>query len=180
MAGQNLFRALEHNNLSTNRTCVFVSHQSHDKRMAREIARTLLALGVDIYFDESDFTLQAASKIGNDKAIVECIDKGVSLCTHLLGVITLNTKQSWWVPYEIGSARARGMECAHVIHKHIQALPSFIKVEKVIIDSWDLSKWVATISGRSHEILKESIATRSQTLSPFIQPIRNEKIAYRD
>jgi hypothetical protein len=93
MPGRNLFETIRAGAkfASVTDLCVFLSHRSIDKPIARTVARCLVAMDVDVYFDEYDLALQVATRVGDDVAIVKCIDDGLSNCTHLLGIITPNT-----------------------------------------------------------------------------------------
>ena len=147
MGGKNLFEEYRRSEKSatfglSQDYCVFISHRSSDKPMARATANALMEMNIDVYFDEEDADLQQASKMGDDGKIVECINKGLSKCTHLLGIITERTFTSWWVPYEIGSANGRNKECAHLLHKNVTELPSYVKVAPVLIDFIDLKNWL--------------------------------------
>src|SRR5207302_2068827 len=106
---------------------VFISHSRLDKEKARAVARALKASKVDYYFDQNDKELQLADEQNDDVKVVRCIENGIEVCSHLLGIITENTKNSWWVPYEIGRATGRERKCAHLIDKEVEKLPSYIK-----------------------------------------------------
>ena len=73
------------------RTGVFISHSRLDKDKARAIARTLKASKVDYYFDENDEELQLADEQNDHLKVVRCIENGIEVCSHLLGIITENT-----------------------------------------------------------------------------------------
>ena len=89
---------------SKNKPCVFLSHRSLDKDMVEEIGKYIMKAGLDIYLDKYDEELQRADKGKNDKLITECIQKGISESTHIMCLLSPNTINSWWVPYEIGYA----------------------------------------------------------------------------
>jgi len=122
--------------------CVFISHFHRDKPKARELARFLVKLGADIYFDEDDALLQLADESGNELRVVACIEAGLTNCTHLLGLITPNTEKSWWVPYEIGGATGRKRECAHLIDGEVKNLPAYINAAKLLTDQKELREWL--------------------------------------
>lgn len=121
---------------------VFISHSRGDKNKARDVARALEASKVDYYFDENDEELQLADEQGDHLKVVQCIENGLRACSHLLGIITENTKDSWWVPYEIGSATGRSQDCAHLIDKDFSELPSYIKAAKVLANKEALREWL--------------------------------------
>lgn len=73
------------------------------------------------------------------------------------GLITKNTKGSWWVPYEIGGATGRKRECAHLVAADVTEVPSFIRIRKVLIDQYDLAGWAATLAGKTKTELDESL-----------------------
>ena len=179
MRGQNIFLGFKEGKISTlelrRNFCVFVSHQKEDKPFARTVANTLIEMGIDVYFDEKDIVLQQALSQGDDKAIVACIEAGLEKCSHLLGIITENTKKSWWVPYEIGGATGRKRECAHLISKEVKQLPSYIKISKLLLDIDDFTGWLTSPSGQTKEMLKESISfdTMSKLTEQYIPRFRS-------
>ena len=121
---------------------VFVSHSRLDKEKAREVAHALQASKVDYYFDENDAELQLADEQGDHLKVVQCIENGLSVCTHLLGIITENTKDSWWVPYEIGSATGRAQDCAHLIDEEVTKLPSYIQAARILANREEMRAWL--------------------------------------
>lgn len=122
--------------------CVFISHSRKDKAEAREVAEFITDLGLDIYFDEKDLSLQLADEVKDHAKVVKCIQDGIEHSTHLLGVVTENTKESWWVPYEIGYATGKQNQCAHLIQADVTQLPSYIQVSKVLADMSALKSWL--------------------------------------
>ena len=81
---------------------VFISHKNTDSPIARDLAREFERLQVPVYLDTIDAAL---SKPGYDLA--EYILSALRQCTHLLAVVSPATKDSWWVPWEIGAASER-------------------------------------------------------------------------
>jgi hypothetical protein len=150
MDGRNLFESRAMKILgpkfagSDPRLGVFISHSRLDKQKARAVARALEASKVDYYFDENDEELQLADEQHDDVKVVRCIENGIKVCSHLLGIITENTKTSWWVPYEIGSANGSGRGCAHLIDREVNRLPSYIRAARVPTSRVDLREWLAS------------------------------------
>ena len=177
MDGRNLFESgstiLQQESASVGpRPGVFISFSRRDKDKSRQIARMLKASKVDYYFDEDDKQLRLADEEGDHLKVVQCIKNGLEVCTHLLGIITEHTKDSWWVPYEIGRATGRDRNCAHLIDKDVSELPSYIKAAKVIANRAELQKWLpaenAKRSIESHVRVELNKAIALTDCPPFI------------
>jgi hypothetical protein len=134
--------------------CIFISHSSLDKPFARLVAAAIGSMGVDVYFDEADICIRSRP---GDAGLVGCIQTGIDNSTHLLGLITRNTKESWWVPFEIGGAMGQRKDCAHLIARDVTSAPAYIKVSQILADQDDLANWVAKIRGEGKTALFESL-----------------------
>lgn len=159
--------------------CVFISHRKTDKQLAAGVAAFLLKAGLDIYYDEYDSQLQAAHAAGRDEEVVRCIDRGLLVSTHLLGLISKTTAGSWWVPYEIGGARAQQKEAAHLIGADVQELPEYIKVGTVIVDQIGFQKWVQTTAAGKVELSEGLKKSAAVDLPPHLFPSARGPIMYR-
>lgn len=173
MPGRNVFHeSIQFSKTASAGPCVFVSHRKADKAEARELATALMEAGATIYFDEDDECLGNASEEADPARVVRCIDAGLKRCSHLLGLITPQTRGSWWVPYEIGATRAHGKGCAFLVHKTVDVVPAYVAVAEVLPDQAALKKWVPTLtktaSGSSVarlQALLENIIAFSEPLS---------------
>lgn len=174
----------EKRSFASERDCVFISHSSIDKPAAREAAELILSLGVDIYFDENDDGLQQADKSGDDRKVVECIETGITNSTLLLGIITEKTKESWWVPYEIGSATGRRTPHAHLITKEVQALPSYIRASTIIESLKALKNWLPRQSETGsqirmlEELARMTFTSKSASESCFARSHATESLSF--
>lgn len=154
MAGRNLFESqricksedVEGGRSSAN-NAVFISYSRPDKEKAQAMANFLAAMEIDYYLDAEDVDLQLAGGLNDHQKVVACIESGLETCTHLLGIITENTKHSWWVPYEIGSATGRGRKHGLLLDKDVDELPSYIKAGKLLVDHDDLQDWLHDLLG---------------------------------
>jgi hypothetical protein len=148
MDGRNLFESRAITRLTAKlvrtqpRPGVFISHSRRDKKKARAVARALKASNVDYYFDENDEELQLADEKDDHLKVVRCIEHGIEVCSHLLGIITEDTKGSWWVHYEIGRATGRTRRCAHLIDEEVERLPSYIKAAEILTNRKELRNWL--------------------------------------
>ncbi|MSQ06332.1 MAG: toll/interleukin-1 receptor domain-containing protein [Dehalococcoidia bacterium] len=75
---------------------VFVSHNSLDKEVARELGLYLVAEDLGAWFDEWE--------ISAGDSIVQQIQNGLIGCTHLVIVWSANANRSQWVRRELESA----------------------------------------------------------------------------
>ncbi len=84
-------------------TRVFISHKSEDADVAMWIHSWLGSFGVDAYVDKLDPLVDTAK--GED--LGDYFRRQLQQCTHLMAVISGKTRESWWVPFEIGIATER-------------------------------------------------------------------------
>ena len=131
MAGNNRFfarggRPLMEKADGTAGACVFISHQHADRTLASEVGNRLRELEVDIWLDAEDTATLQAVESGDKRQLADAIEWGLTNCTHLLALISPKTQGSWWVPYEIGSARGRSKELAFFVHKDVGELPAYL------------------------------------------------------
>ena len=150
--------------------CVFISHKKEDERAAKAIGDYLMKqVGVDIYLDLYDVELKEAVSVDNDRKIVESIKTGIVTSSHLLCLVSHQTRLSWWVPYEVGVAGEHSKEIATLKLKGITDIPSFLKTEKVlntIQEFFDYTKTLGRYGGLfSMRVLKQDDKT---TLCSYI------------
>jgi hypothetical protein len=124
---------------------VFISHQKRDRDHAKKIAEYLMSVNIAVYFDEFDKELQSADNENNPKAVVAAIKKGINSSTHMLCIISPNTLQSKWVPFEVGYGYDV-TELATLTLKGIKNsdLPDYIKTKRIIRDIYDINEFVKT------------------------------------
>lgn len=131
--------------------CVFISYRSSDRDVALKLAATFDDAGLDYYIDVADAGLQAASAAGDSMAVVKAIEEGVRRSTHLIGIVTEETKESWWVPFEIGTSRAAaiaaGVEpsgrAAYLVDSWVTELPDYMRVSTLLPMTADLTAWIS-------------------------------------
>lgn len=188
MEGRNLFESYKNARRlarSYDNHCVFISHRSDDKAMARVVSRAIMQMGIDVYFDENDHDLQNAAAADDHRKIVECIERGLEICTHLLGIITHKTFDSWWVPYEIGGASGRKRSCAHLIQGSVIHLPSYVKIAPLLIDIKALEGWIKPLGQMTRKgmVLEEVSFSESARiyLSEYVPKTRSlYDISFKD
>jgi hypothetical protein len=80
----------------------FLSHNTKDKEVAREIAMFLVADDVNVWFDEW--------QVSAGDSIVDKIGDGLKECSHFVILWSANASTSSWVRKELGAAIAKAIE----------------------------------------------------------------------
>lgn len=80
----------------------FLSYNTNDRNVAREIALFLAAENINVWFDEW--------KISAGDSIVEQVNKGLLGCTHFLIIWSKNASTSSWVRRELHSTLAQAIK----------------------------------------------------------------------
>lgn len=79
---------------------IFISHQAADSAIAKNIAdRLRIYHSIDSYLDVIDPYINR-----NGEDLAKHIQVEMSKCTQLLAIVSSETKNSQWVPWEIGVA----------------------------------------------------------------------------
>ncbi len=129
------------------RICVFISYHTGDKRMAETVAMLLSTLGINFYLDTHDGNLEISPSRSSDAAIVKAMERGLNRSSHLLSIISDQTRGSWWVPWESGGAHGRQMECALLLLDDVKELPSYLQVIPHLQVQSDLWGWLSKLAG---------------------------------
>lgn len=129
--------------------CVFISHKSEDIQAAEAIADYFKSHEIDVYLDKNDKNLQKATQEKNSSEIVHLIQLGLAYSTHILVLITDKTRESWWVPYEVGYAKKANRQIASLLLKtetYTEGFPDYLKVERTINNSEDFVNYVDSVT----------------------------------
>ena len=125
-------------------TCVFVSYRSADREQAVAIARYIKDSGIDVYIDVSDEGLQIATVEDNPQSVVNYIHNGLLQSTHILVLISDDTKESWWVPYEIGYGENAGKIISSMMltDSEVESFPDYLKVFRRLFSVTDFLDYI--------------------------------------
>jgi len=93
---------LQRRSLSNRRT-VFLSHSHQDNDIVGLIIEFLLTVGVYVYVDWLDPTMPRTTSAETARKIKERI----VICERFVVLLTENSKESKWVPWELGFADAK-------------------------------------------------------------------------
>jgi hypothetical protein len=128
--------------------CVFLSHQQKDKNTCKKIADYLLNADIDVYFDEYDEDLKNYRQSNNPQGVVDSIRIGINNSSHMLVIVSPNTIESRWVPWEIGYGYEKtdlGVLTLKGIHEN--DLPDYLKTTKVLRGTKSLNSYLAGLTG---------------------------------
>lgn len=146
--------------------CLFISHQRNDKQVAKEIANYIYKSGVDIYFDEYDWSINR----DDPQSVVNAIKTGIRRSTHMLCILSQNALQSKWMPWEIGYGYDR-LQVAGITVKEISkaVLPEYLQIVPVIRGTKSLNAYIAKTIGRVEDSLisEQKLFSASQINHPL-------------
>jgi hypothetical protein len=140
---------------------VFISHTDSDTAVAEKVARRVRANGLETYLDTVD---DALLKDGPDLA--DHLLRRMGECQQLIAVVSTQTKDSWWVPWEIGVGSEKGFRMASYSESHV-SLPSYLEKWPTLHSEGDIdlysqhSKLTETAISRSiHGVVTEDAKVR--------------------
>ncbi|HTT97796.1 MAG TPA: TIR domain-containing protein [Rhizomicrobium sp.] len=117
---------------------VFISHKSVDASIAAAIAARLRsAHDIECYLDVVDPNL---SEKGED--LGEYLRSEIGKCSQLIAVVSERTKNSWWVPWEIGIATEKSFPLASFVGDDT-APPKFLAKWPLLKSLADVDKYAA-------------------------------------
>ena len=129
---------------SPSHPCVFISHKKEDVDFARNLSDYVMERGINVYFDENDPILAKEHKSPDE--VVNAIKVGLEKSTHMIIVLSKNTLESNWVPWEVGFASAKDKEYRLLrLNDVYRDIPEFYKVAKILNDYDDLDKYLASM-----------------------------------
>jgi len=137
--------------------CVFISYQQKDKEQAIKVADYLQNAGIDVYFDQFDKELRIHHQANNPKKVTESICNGINNSSHMLVIVSPNTINSSWVPFEIGYGFEKtdlSVLCLKGIPKG--SLPEYIRTAPIIRDIYDLNLKMSAITGKPQDLMIET------------------------
>lgn len=150
---------------------VFISHQQADSSKARSISGRLRDRHqIDTYLDVIDPVIGQSGE-----ALAEYVRAQLSRCTQLLAVVSSATKDSWWVPWEIGLATEKNYPLA--TYGGDATLPEFLHKWPVLKNDQHLDYYAQASKAAEREyqgkrILNES-AAHQQATKEFYRSMRN-------
>ena len=124
------------------RSDVFLSYQRSDQNTAVELAKDL-SRRWDVFIDVYDGTLDP-SDMHVDNELMTAITNADTMVV----VVSDNTQQSWWVPWEIGVSTPYRKPRALYKPQATKQLPAYLQKLRRLEDSISANQWVAENRGR--------------------------------
>ncbi len=154
---------------------VFLSYQHDDLYEALWVRGRLVTYGLDVYWAEIDPDLR---KDGPE--LSDDLRRELGKCSQLLTVVSANTKQSWWVPWEIGLATEKGYRIAtYLTSRDVLKgdTPSYLWKWPYLVDEADLSVY-ARLS--TNYAVRDSTAGHSRSESDSVRATANADQFHRE
>lgn len=140
---------------------VFISHKNTDAALAEIVALRVRANGLETYLDTID---DALVKDGPDLA--DLLLARMGQCHQLIAVVSDQTKDSWWVPWEIGVGAEKSFRMASYSRSYV-SLPSYLKKWPELHSEQDIDLYCkfskaaeAEISLSMRNVITETARTR--------------------
>ena len=108
--------------------------------MASAIERSLAQYEVPCYLDKTDGLLQSVA--GDPRELTAHLNEVLGRCATLLVVASDKTRESWWVPYEIGFLRAHDRPVAVFDCTDSEPLPEYLAGWPVLWSEDDIPEYV--------------------------------------
>jgi len=127
---------------------IFISHNKKDEYRALEIKTYLDKYNIESYID----VLDPQIKITED--ITQHIISKLRNSTHLIVVFTENTKDSMWVPFELGAAYESGKGIGVFLKNQFVKLPEYLDAFPLMKDYLGLNEYIKLYQRQTVSIQK--------------------------
>lgn len=144
---------------------VFISHRLMDKPLARAVAAVLQAEGLHYWFDENDADARRAADLGmaGDQVLVHSIERGIKHCSQMLGLLSAQTRGSWWVPYEIGFSSSQGAVPSYLVLESIRKMDELPGYARLAANYWSVDELVRWAVSLKHGHIQAAAALLDET-----------------
>lgn len=117
---------------------IFISHRNLDGTFAGQIESIAKLAGLGTYIDNNDPSLQGPN---SRKEVAQSINRGLEASTHMIAIISQFSRNSDWVPFEIGIAQQRGLPISAVVQNGVRQ-PEYIDSLVVLKTTDELIDWI--------------------------------------
>lgn len=137
---------------------VFVSHKQEDSGAASRVALALRSSpSIEVYVDVLDQHLRKSAV-----DLTEYVRRQLNACTHLMVVLSSQTRESWWVPFEIGLATEREYPIA-TLAVETASLPEYLKKWPYLEDQQDLATYIRVATQTRPSTLRKGLREAMRT-----------------
>lgn len=147
---------------------IFISYQSDDSSKANDVYNYLSRQGIDCYLDKFDGALSG----GSSKNITEILVDRIKKHDTLFAIVSEKTQSSWWVPFEIGTARQMPRVITSYTTISEFSLPDYLKEWPRLRTSNDLAIFARTYSSNKR-IIKEASEAYGSSISRAFDSARS-------
>ena len=145
---------------------VFVSHATKDDALAEEVARIIRGFGLTAWVDSDHF-----ARKDDGPEMASRIQRVIKRSYCLLAVVTSTTRDSWWVPFEIGLAFDNNRFLSTYGDPRVP-LPSFLEAWPRVKDHNELRSWCT--------IVKQKKATYTPTIETWGMRLKYSQVSNYD
>ena len=125
--------------------CIFISHQKRDSDIARKIADYFITSGIDVYFDEYDEKIDR----NNPQSVVNAIKRGIQNSTHMLCLLSQNSIESKWIPWEVGYGYDRTTVIGLTLKEISKSvLPEYLQIVSILRGTQSLNNFISNVLKR--------------------------------
>ena len=119
------------------RSDVFLSYQHKDQDTAVTLAKELSDLNCDVFIDVYDDTL-----FPGDNDLDDALMEAITNAATMLVVVSDDTQDSWWVPWEIGVSTPSGTPKAMYKPRANRRLPEYLEKLDRLANPIAASTWI--------------------------------------
>jgi hypothetical protein len=130
---------------------VFISHRQKDAAEALRVAQLVQQCGYDYWLDILNPELlnipaMALPEQAEAVAMASVIEMGLLNCSHVIALITPNTKGTLWIPYEYGRVKEPApvaLQAACWVHRdYTDPLPEYLRLGPVHYTEDSIQAWL--------------------------------------
>ena len=134
----------------------FISHQSSDRATAERVAISLSNQGYPCYVDTLDPDVD-----GDSPQLESYLRQVIGQCRGLMAIVSSATKDSWWVPLEIGVALEQKKHIATYLVTS-EDLPSYLWQWPMLRSDRDAISWAQDTHSYSVTRMNENWRSRTR------------------
>lgn len=145
---------------------LFISHKNEDSDIALSIANYLRKINVDYYLDVLD-----DATIKDGKQLVKYLKNNMDKCSDIVVVLSKNTNNSQWVPFEVGMSTEKGLPAVIYICDNTK-IPEYLEYWPRLRKPEDFAKYIAIKEDlRGRISLLERLESRKYSEHEFIEKL---------